>query len=77
MKQKRFLALKRAEFFTQTDLLANCGGLLGLFLGISMLSLFEIVYYLTLRLVCNLSRKRRVQVAENSNIFIVEKFEEK
>lgn len=61
MKQKRYVALKRTEFFTQTDLLASCGGLLGLFMGISILSLFEIIYYLTLRLVCNFRMKRKVQ----------------
>nr|CAD7454156.1 unnamed protein product [Timema tahoe] len=32
---------------------ANCGGLLGLFMGISMLSLLEIFYYLTIRLSCD------------------------
>lgn len=41
---------KRSELYGPTDFLANCGGLLGLFMGVSLLSIVEIVYYLTIRL---------------------------
>jgi Amiloride-sensitive sodium channel len=34
--------------------LANCGGLLGLFLGVSVMSFLEIAYFCTIRLWCNL-----------------------
>lgn len=40
----------RKETYTWTDFLAVCGGLLGLLLGISALSIIELVYYSTLRL---------------------------
>lgn len=41
---------KRKEVYTFTsDFLAVCGGLLGLFLGVSVLSIFEIIYFSTLR----------------------------
>ncbi|XP_063915458.1 pickpocket protein 28-like [Zophobas morio] len=36
------------------DFLANFGGLLGLFTGFSLLSSVEILYYLSLRLICNI-----------------------
>lgn len=42
--------LKRMEVYTYTDFLAVCGGLFGLFLGISVLSIVEFLYYSTLRL---------------------------
>jgi Amiloride-sensitive sodium channel len=37
--------------FTVTDSLCYIGGLLGLFAGISILSLVELVYFFTLRLI--------------------------
>ncbi|KAI8424535.1 hypothetical protein MSG28_002992 [Choristoneura fumiferana] len=40
--------MRRSELFGLTDFLANCGGLLGLFLGFSFLSLIEIFYFCTL-----------------------------
>lgn len=40
----------RVETYTWGDFLAICGGLLGLFLGVSLLSVIELIYYSTLRL---------------------------
>jgi hypothetical protein len=37
-----------------TDFLANCGGLLGLFLGVSVISIVEIFYFCTIRIYFNL-----------------------
>lgn len=59
-KDSKFIGLQRSEFFGQTDFLANCGGLLGLFMGVSILSLFEIFYYFTIRLFCNFRIKKKV-----------------
>ncbi|XP_061710717.1 pickpocket protein 28-like [Cydia pomonella] len=53
-KEPRFVSMRRSELFGLTDFLANCGGLLGLFLGFSFLSLVEIFYFCTLRLWCTL-----------------------
>lgn len=44
------VTLKRSERYTFTDFLAICGGLCGLFLGVSALSIIEFLYYSTLRL---------------------------
>lgn len=44
--------VKRIEMQTFTDFLAICGGLLGLFLGVSVLSVIEFIYFFTLRLYC-------------------------
>ena len=48
--------LKREEQYTTTDFLAVCGGLLGLCLGISALSIIECLYFFTLRLYWSLGR---------------------
>ncbi|XP_053604000.1 pickpocket protein 28-like [Plodia interpunctella] len=45
-----FVTITRSELFGITDFLANIGGLLGLFLGFSFLSLVEIVYFFSIRL---------------------------
>lgn len=48
-KEAQFITSKRSELYGTTDFLANCGGLLGLFMGVSLLSLVEIFYYLVIR----------------------------
>jgi acid-sensing ion channel, other len=49
--------LRRYQPFTFSDFLAQSGGLMGLFAGISVLSVIEVVYFLSLRLMVNLWRK--------------------
>lgn len=44
--------LKREQRFTLADLLSRCGGLLGLFLGISAISCIEFIYYFSMRWFC-------------------------
>lgn len=51
--------LIRSEKYTYTDFLAICGGLLGLFLGVSTLSIIEFVYYSTLRLYCTVWKSEK------------------
>lgn len=91
-KEHQFITSKRSELYGQTDFLANCGGLLGLFMGVSVLSIIEVIYYFTLRLGCTLqirrlrkrksirqARKDAVAPAEKDipNIMIVTPAEEK
>ena len=51
-KKNNIISLKRSELFGLTDFLSNCGGLLGLFMGFSILSIIELLYYLSLRWIC-------------------------
>lgn len=44
-KDTEFLSMRRGELFGLTDFIANCGGILGLCLGISFVSLVELLYY--------------------------------
>ncbi|KAG5867982.1 Pickpocket protein 28, partial [Gonioctena quinquepunctata] len=58
-KEQQFITSERNELYGQTDFLANCGGILGLFTGFSFLSIVEIFYFLSLRLMCNVNRYGR------------------
>ncbi|XP_050514249.1 pickpocket protein 28-like [Diabrotica virgifera virgifera] len=53
-KTADFIFSERNELYGPLDFLANFGGLLGLFTGFSLLSMMEIVYFLTIRICCNI-----------------------
>jgi Amiloride-sensitive sodium channel len=53
-KENQIMTSERRERYGSTDFLANCGGLLALFLGISIISFVEIIYFCTIRLWYNL-----------------------
>lgn len=57
-KEDQFISLKRAELFGITDFIANVGGLLGLFMGVSLLSIVEIFYFCTIRWIYRLKGQR-------------------
>ncbi|XP_013179934.1 PREDICTED: sodium channel protein Nach [Papilio xuthus] len=65
-KEAQFITSRRSELYGQTDFLANCGGLLGLFMGFSILSVAEILYFLTLRIFCMVGRKRNSKKQANN-----------
>ncbi|KAL1396786.1 hypothetical protein pipiens_010269 [Culex pipiens pipiens] len=48
-KEPQFMTSKRSELYGMTDFLANCGGIMGLCMGISLLSLVELVYFCSVR----------------------------
>ncbi|XP_065161255.1 pickpocket protein 28-like [Atheta coriaria] len=58
-KDMQFIASERDELYGHIDFLANCGGLLGLFTGFSFISLVEVIYFLSLRLLCNMKNKAK------------------
>lgn len=60
-KDEQFFSSRRAEVYTLIDFIANCGGILGLFMGISILSIVEIIYFSTLRIGCSLRKRRQVK----------------
>lgn len=49
LKSKWLLPLKRRELFGMVDLLAKFGGLFGLVMGASVISMLEVVYYCIIR----------------------------
>ncbi|KAJ0172808.1 hypothetical protein K1T71_011947 [Dendrolimus kikuchii] len=58
-KRPSFIGMTRSSMFGVTDFIAQCGGLLGLFLGFSFLTVVEIFYYLTMRL-CFIIRQDKI-----------------
>ncbi|CAH1154735.1 unnamed protein product [Phaedon cochleariae] len=48
-----FLQMERTELYGFFDLMSNIGGILGLFNGFALLSVVEIIYYISVRLWCN------------------------
>lgn len=65
-KENYLIALIRSETVTPSDFLANCGGLLGLFMGISVLSIVELFYYFTLRLCCMRRKQRQISASKRT-----------
>jgi acid-sensing ion channel, other len=55
-KDVDIVPLRRYLPFTFTDFLAQSGGMLGLFAGISVLSLVELMYFMTIRWMVNMWR---------------------
>lgn len=53
IKNDHVTELSRSKIYDIHDLVAQFGGLLSLFLGVSLLTLVEIFYFLTLRIICN------------------------
>lgn len=58
-KEGQFIAFKRYELYGPIDFLANCGGLLGLCMGFSLLSLIELMYFCSVRFYGNLKMRYR------------------
>lgn len=59
-KDQQYYASSRSELYGKMDFIdftAACGGILNLFMGISMLSIIEIIYFATFRLACNLYKR--------------------
>uniref|UniRef100_A0A1I8Q523 Pickpocket protein 28-like n=1 Tax=Stomoxys calcitrans TaxID=35570 RepID=A0A1I8Q523_STOCA len=55
-KENQFITSRRSELYGVTELLANFGGVFGLFMGISILSIVEMIYHFSLRLWSNMTR---------------------
>lgn len=59
-KEEEFHVSKRSELYSGFELVGTIGGLLGLFMGISVLSVLELIYYFSLRLFC-ISRMQKIE----------------
>lgn len=61
-----FRSNSKEELIGFTEFLSNTGGLLGLFMGFSVVSLIEIIYFLTFRPYCNRKKNSKNTHAFNS-----------
>lgn len=61
-----FIPLLRTEINSMSEIIASCGGLMGLFMGVSLMSVVELFYYCTLRPVAMwaLAKPKKARVAE-------------
>uniref|UniRef100_A0A182MXN6 Pickpocket n=1 Tax=Anopheles dirus TaxID=7168 RepID=A0A182MXN6_9DIPT len=57
-KEGQFIAIKRSQLFGLNDFIANCGGILGLCMGFSLLSIVEIFYFFTMKPLINFCMRR-------------------
>lgn len=53
-KSGHFITSQRNELYGPIEFLANFGGIIALFTGASIVSVVEIIYFLTWRLLCNI-----------------------
>lgn len=67
---EQYFTLQRSELYGTNDFISGCGGVLGLFMGISVLSIIEILYSFTLRAFCN----RRDRNVPNNELASDEQF---
>ncbi|XP_055920631.1 pickpocket protein 28 [Eupeodes corollae] len=56
-KEQQFTAMKRSELYAVTTLIANYGGVLSLSIGFSILSIVELFYFITIRLINSLKKR--------------------
>ncbi|CAG2068863.1 unnamed protein product, partial [Timema podura] len=66
--ESQFLNFEKGELFGFIEFLSSTGGLLGLFMGFSFLSVVEALYFVSLRLWCTLVRGKRV--ASNQSLLL-------
>ncbi|CAO1403765.1 unnamed protein product [Diamesa tonsa] len=62
-QKNEFFSVIRKKQFSKTDFISYCGGILGLFAGISVLSFIELIYYFTIRVVGDWKRSKVVPIA--------------
>ncbi|XP_016929099.1 pickpocket protein 28 [Drosophila suzukii] len=65
-KEHQFTAIKRTILFGVSTLISNCGGICGLFMGISCLSFLELIYFFCMR-ICGSCRDRRKHKIHQQN----------
>jgi hypothetical protein len=76
-KSNNFFPIVLQQKLTALAFASYCSGSLGLFLGFSILSLIEIIYYLTMRVVCHRIKLKKIgsnieEEPQRSKTYLVE-----
>jgi hypothetical protein len=66
-KAPSFFPFLLQQQLTTLDFVSYCGGSLGLFLGFSAVSAIEIVYYLSLRIICFKRQSNKISSSDQNN----------
>lgn len=61
--------LKRFEIYAISDVLSSTGGIFGLFLGCSVLSLIEIVYHLIIYIIRKIKKTNEITTVTETSRF--------
>ncbi|CAG7826654.1 unnamed protein product [Allacma fusca] len=64
-RESSIMQYKRDELFTWEDFVSNLGGVMGLCLGFSLLSLVEIIYFFTMRFFVDWHRYKKAREAQD------------
>jgi Amiloride-sensitive sodium channel len=72
-KENEFITSQRSELYGVTGFLAKCGGLMGLCLGVSVISIFELLYFCTIRVCFKAQKKSSSPSDQETNDVVVEK----
>lgn len=48
-KNSEIIPIRRSEHYSLSSLIADCGGIFALFMGCSLISLIDMIYYCTIR----------------------------
>ncbi|XP_069361205.1 pickpocket protein 28-like [Maniola hyperantus] len=67
-KRAQFNISKRSELYSTSDILASCGGLLGLFMGFSVINIFETLYFCILRVYRQRQNEVKNRVDSNEDV---------
>ena len=68
IKDEQFSTTTRSENYGLYEFIGNCGGLLGLFMGVSLISVIELIYYFTLRLACNFGCRQKLPEVRSNTV---------
>lgn len=71
-KDQQYFASHRSELYGILDFISQCGGILSLFMGISILSFVEIIYFATLRLSCKLHKRKLAKKRMQAQQYAIE-----
>ncbi|XP_055321187.1 pickpocket protein 28-like isoform X2 [Sitodiplosis mosellana] len=72
-KEELFTPSRRLEYYNFSNFLANSGGLFGLFMGASLLSFIELIYYFTLRVFFTRRKQKRIHDADSNTSLSLKK----
>ncbi|XP_055307692.1 pickpocket protein 28-like [Sitodiplosis mosellana] len=70
-KDYSITSIQKSDRYQWSDFLSVCGGLLGLFLGVSAFSIIEFIYFSTVRLFCTVWTSNSVTSSDRNAIKII------
>lgn len=73
-RDSEFLGIIRYQGYGIVDFLSSLGGLLGIMIGASVLSIIELFYFFTLRMIIDINRYLDLKHNEDAHVVIVKEY---